>query len=267
MEGNNYCSNCGTELEDNANFCPNCGKDIRVNEQQGSEEMSFSDYNKADTFSKENKLPKFVGHGAVAAAAFFSSILSVLLFEMAANNFLAGLIAVIGGPILIGFITIYAVKLNLLIFDKEKIGWSDILLKNISLTKNISSAIASYFLVFLINLVVVLISAFIMFLLMENYYYDALTFFQIAVAAALLIINSRFVFSQFIVFDQNEKAVNSLKKSFELTKNNILKVIGWIILISLINFIGGAVVIGAFITLPATFYLLTKLYFDLKSAN
>lgn len=267
MIENNFCSNCGTKLQENSNFCPKCGKDVRVNDQQEKEEIFFSDYNKNDTYNKENKFSKLVGHGAVVLVTIFLLLFSVFIFDMISDNFLAGFIAILGIPVLIAFITIYAIKLNLLIFEKEKIGWSDILLKDVSLMKNVPSAIGSYFLAVLINLAVILISTFIISLLIENYYYDVIPFFQITAGITLLVINSRLIFSQFIVFDQNEKAVNSIKKSFDLTKNNILKVIGWIIVIFIINFIGGLLVIGSFVTLAITFYLLTKLYFDLKNIN
>ncbi|MGM0411116.1 MAG: zinc-ribbon domain-containing protein [Bacillota bacterium] len=280
MKKNNYCSNCGTKLEGDVNFCPECGNNIGANNDQSKKEgTAFSKKNMINYVSKDAEFHPYVAHGAVALVTILFSFIGIFIFEMITDSLFGyytpwivetigmflvtfGLVALIGI-----FITVYAIKLNLLIINKEKIGWDDILLKKVDFKKNIPSAIASYLLVILIDSGVILVSIFMSFMLIENYQHNALPFLRIVSSIILIVINSRLIFSQFIVFDQNEKAVKSLKKSYNLTQESILKVIGSIILISIINIIGGFLVVGVFITFPISIYLLTKLYFDLKKTN
>ena len=160
-------------------------------------------------------------------------------------------------------ISVYAIKLNLLIYEKDNITWDDILLKRINFLENIFSFIGSYFLIVLINFLIMLGTMFLVFLATENYYRDLATLITFGSGIILLIINSRLILSQFIIFDKKEKAVASLKKSIKLTKGNTFKLIGWLILIIIINSIGGSFIFGVFVSFPLTVFILTKVYYNL----
>ena len=282
----NYCAKCGKALEKDANFCSNCGYKIQRennDDQRKEEEEDLSYENVVNNESreyrkqKETKLPKIWGHVLIGVISLVLTFIGVAFFEeitRSAFGYYTPAIVEVISTIVIGFIiagilvlviSVYAVKLNLLIYEKDKITWSDILLKKVKFSEKIFSFIFSYFLVMLINLVVMGATIFSIYLAAENYNYELVTFLQIAGGIVLLLINSRLILSQFIVFDQRERAFASLKKSVKLTKGNTFKVVGWIILIAIINSIGGAFIFGVFVSLPLSMYILTKVYYDLKT--
>ena len=101
----------------------------------------------------------------------------------------------------------------------------------------------------------------------ENGNQEVIPFVMILSGIGFLIVNSRLVMSQFLVFDKNKSPVSSIKESKELTKGKTFKVIGWLMMISIINGIGGATIIGAVISFPLSICLLTKVYYDLNDIS
>jgi len=270
LSNNNYCSNCGEKLENEANFCANCGQKINYENTEEDKDWTYEEVSKNKTgFSK------FWGHILIGIFSLILMIVGFVFFEeimRSAFGYYTPAIVELTGSIFIGFllssgfvlvISVYAIKLNLLIYEKESINWDDILLKKINFSENIFSFLGTYFLIVLINFLVMLGTIFLVFLATENYYRDLATFITFASGIILLFINSRLILSQFIVFDKKEKAVASLKKSVKLTKGNTIKLIGWLILIIIINSIGGSFVFGVFVSFPLTVFILTRAYFNL----
>ena len=278
MSANNYCSNCGESLKKGVNFCPNCGHKINNEQKYNNKETQdeSKDWSYEEVVNNNKSFPKFWGHLIIGLFSIVLMVVGFLFFEelmRGAFGYYTPSIVEIAGSILIGFliasvlvlvIAVYAIKLNLLIYDKDSITWNDILLKNINFSEKIMSFIGAYFLVVLINFAIILAAFFLTFLASENYYTDLARMIPFISGIILLIINSRLVLSQFIVFDKKERAVASLKKSFELTKGNTFKLIGWLILISIINTIGGSTILGVLLSFPVTVFILTRVYYNLE---
>ena len=276
MDSANYCSNCGKPLEEEVNFCPDCGNQIKDLDQGAvnkSKEDQDEDILEPRVEPRVNKISKKWGHLAVGVISF----LMLLLGVSATNVLMEGMFGYytpmmveLMGVVLIGFlvgfvlttiISVYATKLNLLMFNKDRISWGDIFLKRINFFKNIGSYLSASILIGLINLVILTIS---MVIILRSGY-ENFGVVQLITGIILLIINSRLFLSPFVVFDQEKRAVSAIKKSIQLTKNNTFKMIGWIILASIINSIGGAFYVGMFISFPLTIYLFTRAYYNLKS--
>lgn len=271
LSNNNYCSNCGEKLDNTANFCSNCGQKIG----KENSENTNTDWTYEEVYNNSSGFSKFWGHILIGIFSLILMVVGFMFFEeimRGAFGYYTPAIVEITGSIFIGFllssgfiliISVYAIKLNLLIYEKGNITWDDILLKRINFLENIFSFIGSYFLIVLINFLIMLGTMFLVFLATENYYRDLATLITFSSGIILLIINSRLILSQFIIFDKKEKAVASLKKSIKLTKGNTFKLIGWLILIIIINSIGGSFIFGVFVSFPLTVFILTKVYYNL----
>ena len=161
----NFCSNCGEPLEEEANFCANCGQQIKTLEKKSNKDEN----NKVGNNYIPNKFNKIWGHLAIGILSLFLVMIGISTFEAITENmfgyYTPDIIEIIAS-IVIGFIiasilvlipAVYAIKLNLLIFKKEKIAWRDILLKDINFFNNIFSFIGSYFLLLFINIGLIII--------------------------------------------------------------------------------------------------------------
>lgn len=87
MENNNYCTKCGTKIEEGSMYCFNCGSPLKENTQQNTPQ----DNNQIPNNDKEgNKL------GLISLVLYFagSGILSVLvsMFPQETRNYFSSLI-------------------------------------------------------------------------------------------------------------------------------------------------------------------------------
>lgn len=87
MENNNYCTKCGTKIEEGSMYCFNCGSSLKENTQQNT----IQDNNQIPNNDKEgNKL------GLISLVLYFagSGILSVLvsMFPQETRNYFSSLI-------------------------------------------------------------------------------------------------------------------------------------------------------------------------------
>ena len=87
MENNNYCTKCGTKIEEGSMYCFNCGSPLKENTQQNT----IQDNNQIPNNDKEgNKL------GLISLVLYFagSGILSVLvsMFPQETRNYFSSLI-------------------------------------------------------------------------------------------------------------------------------------------------------------------------------
>ena len=225
------------------------------------------DNNSSNGFSK---IWGHIGIGLISLILLLVGIGMTLTFLDGAFGYYTPMAVEIIGTVLVGFlvgaflvmiISVYATKFNLLVYNKDEIGWSDIFLKKVKFFKNLGSFIGAFFIMTLIDFGILLGFIWMGFEAGP----ESFGFIQFLNGVVLLIVNSRLILSPFVVFDQNKRAFAAIKKSIAMTKNNTLKIIGWMILISIINSIGGAVYIGVVVSFPLSIYLLTKVYYDLKS--
>ena len=89
MENNNYCTKCGTKIEEGSMYCFNCGSPLKENTQQNTPQ----DNNQIPNNDKEgNKL------GLISLVLYFagSGILSVLvsMFPQESRNYFSSLIGI-----------------------------------------------------------------------------------------------------------------------------------------------------------------------------
>ena len=74
-----YCSNCGTQLEDEATFCPNCGMILDVGEKYNSNiQQQTTHYNQSPPKRKMD--PYDSGSFGWAVLGFFVPLVGLILF-------------------------------------------------------------------------------------------------------------------------------------------------------------------------------------------
>ncbi|MGM0603560.1 MAG: hypothetical protein ACQESS_09640 [Bacillota bacterium] len=281
MADKNFCTNCGNTLNSDDIFCGRCGQPVDGDRRQtetdtGSKTVSNNRDDKRYRRARSDrfKFPKKVGHlitGIISFILLFFVIGSAYIMAdngtIYRSNFFIFLISrysffYISAGVSLFVISFFHLKLNMQIFFKERMSFKDFLLKKYGLFSNLQNYAKTYFLFYMISSF--LFAAFMLVLITIPGTVIPLILL-ILLAAAFFYFNSRFVFSLFLVLDQNDSASSSFKKSFELTEGKIIDYAGIIIAIFIINYFAAKTyMLGYIITLPLSFYLLTKIYYDLK---
>jgi len=284
MADKNFCTNCGNTLNSDDTFCGRCGQPVDGDRSQfetNSSKKTVSNNRNDDRYrrarSDKFKFPKKVGHlitGIISFIILFFVIGSAYIMAdngaIYSSNFFVFLISrysffYISAGVSLFVISFFNLKLNMQIFFKERMSFKDFLLKKYGLFLNLQNYAKTYFLFYIIS--AFLFASFILVLMTVSGTVIPLIL-MILLAAAFFYFNCRFVFSLFLVLDQNENASSSFKKSFELTRGKLVDYAGIIIAILIINYFAAKTyMLGYIIAFPLSFYLLTKVYYDLKETK
>ncbi|RCW44406.1 MULTISPECIES: zinc-ribbon domain-containing protein [unclassified Halanaerobium] len=285
MADKNFCTNCGNTLNSDDIFCGRCGQPVdeegnqtetnSINKTVVSNNIDEERYKRVK--SDRLKFPKKVGYlitGIISFIILFFVIGSAYILAdngtIYRSNFFVFLISrysffYISAGVSLFVISFFHLKLNMQIFLKERMSFKDFLLKKYGLFSNLQNYAKTYFIFYLIS--AFLFAAFMLVLLTIPGTVTPLIL-MILLAAAFFYFNSRFVFSLLLVLDQNKNTSSSFRKSYKLTEGKIVDYAGIIIAIFIINYFAAKTyMLGYIITFPLSFYLLTKVYYDLKESK
>lgn len=268
MTKTNYCSNCGEKINKNDIYCSNCGEKIN---------------------DSKNKLK--IGRSAkiyFIATAIISSIAVLIgneIFnELYRNSFgyygvntISDIIGVIIFLFLIvitltPLISVFNIKTNLILYSRDNMKIGEFLekFKN-NIFKDMIKFMLSFFIYFFIVLVSLIISFGLVYMVFHNYdkFLENRNIFIFLSSFLGIYLSGRFIFFGYYNFDKNYGPIKALKNSYNLTKKITFKIFFYQFIFLYINYLGIATKVGAAISIPFTFYVLTNIYHnsDYKFSN
>lgn len=173
------------------------------------------------------------------------------------KNFLASLPFSIASGILSAIFSLGLIKISLNFLDGQKPKFSEIFSQYQLFFRYLFTSILYSLIVILGVVIPVILSIIFSLFFKKNFFpvlYDLIIYIGLAFSIVLgILAGVRFGFFVYFLVDKKSKIIESLKKSWQITRGNTINLTLFYILLVLLNIFGAlALIIGLFWTLPAT---------------
>ncbi|NLK08425.1 MAG: zinc ribbon domain-containing protein [Firmicutes bacterium] len=276
MEQAKYCTNCGKGAAADANYCSRCGYDINPQVKSGvSTRETVSEA--AECLSKI-QFTKFYGYGAVTLLMLVVEGLKLNVMDFWMREIVCGMrgMRAFTSTLIFQFLVVvilefaaiaYMIKFSLMVYPKKYMSLIDLITPVKELRKTIRRYFFTYALIAAVNLCILICAILIMEFLVDVRKFTAIYRVPTLMLIAIYIINTKLILSPFLALDQNLHPSLAIKEGMRLTKGHNGEMLGWALIIFILNGIGTKAVIGTAVTIPISVYLLTRMYYKLRREN